>query len=66
MKLNEVHFFLETVITHYLHNLYQEIIFKGHLNSALLCKEGKILSDLHMPRVIAFHFTCLCSFLQRN
>ena len=23
-----------------------------------------MLSDLHMPCVVLFHFTCLCSFLQ--
>ena len=56
MKLNEVHFSLGTVITPFLDKPYQEINFKSHLNSVLLCKLGKILSDLYMSRVILFHF----------
>ena len=28
--------------------LIREINFKSHLNSALLCKQGKVLTDLHM------------------
>ena len=38
MKLNEVHLSLGTVITHSLDKPYQEIHFKSHLNSVLLCK----------------------------
>ena len=38
MKLNEVHFSLETVITHFLDKPYEEINFQSYLNSALLCK----------------------------
>ena len=36
MKLKEVHFSSETVITQFLDKPYQEIHFKGHLNSVLL------------------------------
>ena len=36
---------------------YQEINFESHLSSVLLCKQKKILSDLHMSRAILFHFT---------
>ena len=35
LKLNTVHFFSATVITHFLDKLYQEINFKSHLNSHL-------------------------------
>ena len=38
MKLNEVYFSSETVITHFLDKTYQEINFKSHLNGALPCK----------------------------
>ena len=38
MKLNEVYFSLGTAIIHFLDKPYQEIDFKSHLNSALLCK----------------------------
>ena len=34
--------------------------FKSHLYSALLCKCGNILPDLHLFCLILFHFTCLC------
>ena len=44
----------------------QEINFKSHLNSALLCKYGEILSKLHMSRLMLFHFAFLCSLLQWN
>ena len=33
---------------------YQETNFKSHLISVLLCKYGKILSDLHMSSVLTF------------
>ena len=33
MKLNEEHFSSGTVISHFLDKPYQEINFKGHLNS---------------------------------
>ena len=64
MKLNEVHFSSITVFTQFLDKGYQEINFKSHLDSVLLCQKGKILSDLHMSHVILFHFTCLCLLLQ--
>ena len=71
MKLYELHFSLGTFpeekqypITHFLDKPYQEINFKNFLNRVLHCKSGKILSDLHMSRVILFHFTCLCSLLK--
>ena len=64
MKLNEVHFSPETVITDFLGKPYQKINFKSHLNSELPCKEGKILSDLHMSCVVLLHFTWLRSLLQ--
>ena len=64
MKLNEVYFSSRTVITHFLDKPYQEISFKSHLNRVLPCKQGKILSDLHMFRVILFHFTWIYSLLQ--
>ena len=54
MKFNEVHFFLGTVITHFLDKPYQEIDFKSYLNSILPYKLGKILSDLHMSWMIFF------------
>ena len=38
IKLNEVPFSLETVITHFLDKPYQEINSKSHLNSILSCK----------------------------
>ena len=38
MKLNEGHFWSETVINHFLDKHYQEINFKSHLNSVILCK----------------------------
>ena len=55
MKLNEVYFFSRIDITHFLHKPYHQINFKSHLNSILLRKEEKILSDLHMSRAILFH-----------
>ena len=64
MKLNEVYFSSRTVITHFLDKPYQETNFKSHLNSVLPCKWLKILSDLHMPRMILFHFTQLRSLLK--
>ena len=64
MKLNEVYFSSRTVITRFLDKPYQEINFKSHLSSVLPCKWLKILSDLHMPHVILFHFTQLCSLLK--
>ena len=61
MKLNEVHFSLGTVVTHfYCHS----INFKSHFNNVLPCDQGKLLSDLLMSRVILFHFAWLCSLLQ--
>ena len=41
MKLNKGHFSSETVITHFLDKPYQEINFKSHLNSVLLCNKKK-------------------------
>ena len=34
---------------------YQEINFKSHANTALLCKLGKMLSGLHMPNEIEIY-----------
>ena len=64
MKINEVHFSPGLVITHFFDKPYQQINFKSQLNSVLPCKWVKILSDLHMSRVVLFHFTWLCSLLQ--
>ena len=60
MKLNEVNFSSVSVITHFLDTPYQEINFKSHLNTLLLCKSVKIMSDLHISCVIFFHITWLC------
>ena len=38
IKLNKVHFSVGTVIVHFLDKPYQEINFKCHLSSVLLCK----------------------------
>ena len=38
IKLNEVHFSSETVITHSLDKLYQEKKFESYLASVLPCK----------------------------
>ena len=38
MKLNEEHLSSGTVFIHFLEKPYQEINFKSHLNSAVLCK----------------------------
>ena len=38
MKLDEVHFSLGTVITHFLDKPYQESNVKSHLNSVLPCE----------------------------
>ena len=59
-KINKRNFSSGTVIIHFLDKPYQEINFKSYLNSVLLCKQEKILSDLHMSTVIQFNFTCLC------
>ena len=64
MKVNEVHFSLGTVITHFLDKPDQEINFKSHLNSVLLCEYEKILSDSDISCVILFHLTWLYSILQ--
>ena len=64
MKLNEIHVSSGTVITHFLDKPYQEINFKTYLNSVLPCKWGIILSDLHISRLVLFHFTWLCSLLK--
>ena len=57
LKLNKVHFSSRTAITHFLDKPCQEINFESHLNGILPCKQGKKLSNLHMSRVILFHFT---------
>ena len=50
MKLNEVHFSSITVVTQFLDKRYQEINFKSHLDSVLLCKQGKnIVRFAHVP-----------------
>ena len=41
MKLNEVHFSLGTVISHFLDKPCQEINFESHLNRLLPCKKRK-------------------------
>ena len=38
MKLNKVHFFFRSVITHFWDKHYQEINYKSHLNNAMICK----------------------------
>ena len=45
----------------FLNKPYQETNFKSHLNSVLPCKQRKILSNLHMWRLILFNFTYLFS-----
>ena len=60
------HFSLGTVIIHFWDKFYQDINFKSHLNSVLVRKKGKLLSDLNMFHLVLFHFTCLCSLLQWN
>ena len=62
MKLNEGHFSSGTIVLHFLDKPYQEKDFESHLNSALLFKYGKMLSDLHISRVILFHFTFCVRF----
>ena len=62
MKLNEGLFSSGTIVLHFLDKPYQKIDFESHLNSALLCKYGKMLSDLHISRVILFHFTFCVHF----
>ena len=50
MKLNEVHFSSITVVTQFLDKRYQETNFKSHLDSVLLCKQGKnIVRFAHVP-----------------
>ena len=38
--------------------------FKSRSNTIVLCKYGKVLSDLHMSRLTLFHFTCWGSLFQ--
>ena len=64
MNLKKRHFSLGTAIINFLDKPYQEINFKSHLNSVLLCKQGKTLPDLHMSRFILFQFTFLLSPFQ--
>ena len=55
-----------TIIIDFWDKPYQEMDFKSHSNSVAFCKYGKILSDLQVPHLILFNFTCLCSPLLRN
>ena len=60
MNLKKGHFSLGTAIINFLDKPYQEINFKSHLNSLLLCKQGKILSDLDvLPCLVWFYCTLL-------
>ena len=57
IKLNEVYFSSEIVITHFLDKPCQEINFKSHLNSVLLCKWLKnTVRFAHVP----------CDFISLN
>ena len=63
MKLNEVHFSLGTVISHFLDKPCQEINFESHLNSLLPCKKRKntvkfahVLSDFISLYLMVFTF----------
>ena len=47
-------FFLWKVIIHIWEKHYQEKNLKSHSNVALLCKFGKMLSDLHMSHLVLF------------
>ena len=60
MKSNKEHFPSRIVIIQFCDKPHQEINFRSHLNSVQLCKQGKILSDLHIFSLILFDFTCLC------
>ena len=64
MKLNEGYFSVKTAITYFCDKFFQEVNFKSHLNSALRCKYGKILWDLHMSDLILFCVTSSYSILQ--
>ena len=64
MKINDQRFFFGTVIIHFWDKPCQEINFKSHSSTVLLYKVGKMLSDLHISRLVLFYFTCLCSILQ--
>ena len=50
---------LEQLINHFWDKPYQEINFKSHLNTVLLFKLGKVLSDLHMSDYISFYLLVL-------
>ena len=64
MKLNEAHLSFGTVIIHFSHKPYQEINFKSHLNSLLLCM--KMLSDLYMSLfILIFVCACFCNEIER-
>ena len=40
----------------FLHKLYQQTNFKSHLNSVLLCKQGKMLSGFHISNLLVLPF----------
>ena len=63
VKLNEWHLTILTVIIHFWDKPYKEINFKSHSKSVLLCKQQKLLSHLHMSRLILVNSACLCSLL---
>ena len=56
----------KTVIIHFWEKTHQEINFKSHVNSALLCKQGKILSDLHMSSSIYFTLLIFAHFCHKT
>ena len=64
-KLNEGHLSFRTAIIHFWDKPYQEINFKSHLNSVLICI--KILSDFHISCFILI-FVCayFCKFKDVN
>ena len=66
LKLNTVHFFSGTVITHFLDKLYQEINFKSHLNSHLsqTLVNKKKYCQICTSHIILSHFIGLCPLFQ--
>ena len=45
-------FFMKPVIIHFWDKPYQEINPKSDSNAIIICNLGKMLSDLHMSRLI--------------
>ena len=50
------------IVTFYIWDFDQEIIFKSHSNTITFCNLGKMLPELHMACLILFHFTSLFHF----